>query len=178
MQPLGNPELGNSSTQLPGGSPAIHSIVQPVGSEPLITSSAVDTALLHTMFVGLNALHTVPHQSLQYVVLHTPRYAPLNDPIAPIYTTPPAMSTLVSNSTLPTSTINQALHVPSREGATPPLTTGSNLSYSSGTSLEQVMAKRFAEMEAMIQRILGYQLPSRKVLCTATRTHLSSIPSP
>ena len=139
MQPLGTLELGNSPVQLPSRSPVIHSIVQPVGSEPLITSYAVNTALLHTMSSGLNALNATPHQNLQSAILYTPGSVPLNDPLALVYTIPPVMATPVNNSALPNSAINQALHVPSREGATHPLTAGSNLSYSSSTLLEQVM---------------------------------------
>ena len=48
--------------------------------------------------------------------------------------------------------------------ATPLPTSGSDLLSSLSTSLEQVVAKRFAEMEAMIQRIPGVPTPLKKSL--------------
>ena len=66
MQPLVTPELGNSSSHPSSGSLAIQSISPPVTSESLllITSSTVDTALLHAMSARLNALNTIPHHYL------------------------------------------------------------------------------------------------------------------
>ena len=40
--------------------------------QPLITSSVIDTSLLHAMSVGLNALNGTPHQVLQSAILPTP----------------------------------------------------------------------------------------------------------
>ena len=63
MQPLVTPKLGNSSSQPLGGSPAIHSISLPVTFEslPFITTSTVETTLLHAIFAWMNALNTAPH---------------------------------------------------------------------------------------------------------------------
>ena len=63
MQSLETPELGNSSTQPLGRLPVIlgfNPYTTPEG-HPLITSSAVDTTLMHAMSVGLNALNAMPN---------------------------------------------------------------------------------------------------------------------
>ena len=67
MQPLETPELGNSSSQPTNGSPLIQSHnPQPTPEgQMLITSSAVDTALLHAMSAGLNALNATSQQAAQ-----------------------------------------------------------------------------------------------------------------
>ena len=66
-QSLETPELGNSSLQPTNGSPVIQGHNQEPTSEGqlLITSSAVDTALLHAMLVGLNALSATSNQVSQ-----------------------------------------------------------------------------------------------------------------
>ena len=66
MQSLETLELENSSTQPSNGSPVVQGINPLLASEgqPLITSSAVDKALLHDMSAGLNALNATPHQIL------------------------------------------------------------------------------------------------------------------
>ena len=63
MQPLETPELGNSSSQPTNRPPMIQGHnPQPISEgQLLITSSAVDTALLHAMSAGLNALHATSH---------------------------------------------------------------------------------------------------------------------
>ena len=57
MQSLETPELGNSSSQPANGSPVIqgHNLLPTSEGHLLITSSAVDTALLHAISAGLNA---------------------------------------------------------------------------------------------------------------------------
>ena len=51
-----------------------------------------------------------------------------------------------------------------RTGATPLPTSGLDLLSLPSTMLDQVVAKRFAEMEAMIQRIPGVPTPIKKSL--------------
>ena len=63
MQSLETPKLGNSFSQPTNGSPVIQGHNQQPTSECqlLITSSAVDTDLLHAMSAGLNTLNATSH---------------------------------------------------------------------------------------------------------------------
>ncbi|KAL5546684.1 hypothetical protein UlMin_006371 [Ulmus minor] len=142
MQSLETPELGNSSSQPTNGPPVILGYnPQPSTSEGqfLLTSSAVDTALLHAMSAGVNALHSTPRQSSQPTILATPPAGVGSE--APVYATMPLASTPIGHS------------------ARPP----SNLS-SINDSIEQAVAKRFTEMEALIQKIPGVPAPIKKSL--------------
>ena len=67
MQSLETPELGNSSTQPLDGLLVILGFNLQITPEgyPLITSFAVDTALMHAMSTSLNALNATPSQILQ-----------------------------------------------------------------------------------------------------------------
>ena len=110
----------------------------------LITSSAVDTALLYVMSAGLNALNATSHQVSQPTI----SIAPLtrNDVQAPIYTTMPLVTNSVGHSARPHPTVNQ----PPQETTTAPQPiAGSSLS-SINDSIEQAVLKRFAKMEALI----------------------------
>ena len=74
MQSLETPDLGNSSSQPTNGPPVILGYNPQPTSEGqfLLTSSAVDTALLHAVSAGINALHSTSHQSSQPTILATP----------------------------------------------------------------------------------------------------------
>ena len=110
MQPLVTPELGNSSSQPSGGSPAVHSVNPPITFEPpLITSSAVDTALLYDMSAGVKALNATPQQNLQFVVLPILGSTPGSDLRTPVYTFLPVMTSPTNQSAPPISTVNQVL---------------------------------------------------------------------
>ena len=58
MQSMETPKLGNSSTQLSSGSPVIQgfNLLLTPESQPLITSSTIDTTFLHVMLARLKAL--------------------------------------------------------------------------------------------------------------------------
>ena len=116
------------------------------------------------MSAGLNALNATPHQILQSAIMPTPGSIPRNDLHAPVYTTLPVMTNPICQLALPIHTINQALHMSSETRATPMPTTGSHCLSSPSTTLEQIVAKRFAEMEAMIQRIPRVPTPLKKSL--------------
>ena len=74
------------------------------------------------------------------------------------------MTNPIFQSTLPSPTINQALHMSSGTRATPMPTIGLDHRSLPSTTLEQVVAKRFAKMEAMIQRISRVPTPLKKSL--------------
>ena len=61
-----------------------------------------------------------------------------------------------------TSIINPALHPISGGRLAPPVTNSVDLFSSTTTHMEQAMAKRLAEMEAMIQWITGVPTPLKK----------------
>ena len=149
MQSLETPELGNSSSQPAHGPPVTHGHnPQPTSADQLlITSAAVDTALFHAMSAGINALHATSHQGSQPTILATPTTGTGFQ--APVYTTTPLATTPIGHSALPHPTVNQPLPMTPAE---PHLTAGSSLP-SINESIEQVVAKRFAEMEALIQKI-------------------------
>ena len=138
----------------------------------MITISAVDTTLLHAMLVGPHARTATPHQILQSTTLPTPGPTTRNDVQALAYTTMPLVTNSIGQSARPNPTVNQAL----RTSVTLLPMAGSYLS-SINDSIEQAVAKRFAEMEAMIQKFGGSQHPSKRVSRTAMRTHLSWTPS-
>ena len=71
----------------------------------------------------------------------------------------PLVTNLICQSARPNPTVNQALQT----SVTPLPTAGSHLS-SINDSIEQAVAKRFAEMEAMIQKIPGVPTPIKKSL--------------
>ncbi len=58
-----------------------------------------------------------------------------------------------------TNAFNSALQTTSSGGPLSPFTTNTGLYTSTGTPMEQAMAKRLAEIEAMIQRIPGVPTP-------------------
>ena len=160
MQPLETPELGNSSSQPAPEPPAAHGLhPQPTSADQvLITSSAVDTALIHAMSAGLNALQATSQLGLQPTSLGTSATAPGVQ--TPVYSTVPMAVTPVGHSARPLPTINQ----PSQTTPAPVHSTiGSSLS-SINDSIEQAVAKRFAEMEALIQKIPGVPAPIKKSL--------------
>jgi len=97
MQLLETPELGNSSRQLLGKSPVIQGFNPLITLEGqlLITSSIVDTNLLHAMSAGLNALNATSHQILQSTALPTPGPMPGNDIQTPAYIIMPLVINLV-----------------------------------------------------------------------------------
>lgn len=160
MQSLETPELGNSSSQPANGSPVIqgHNPQPTSDDQLLITSSAVDTAFLHAMSAGLNALHATSHQGSQPTILATPTIGTRVQ--APVYTTMPLASTPIGHSARPRPTINQP---PQATPVPPPSTARSTLS-SINKSIEQAVAKHFAEMEALIQKIPGVPKPIKKSL--------------
>ena len=139
MQSLETLELENSSTQPSNGSPVVQGINPLLASEgqPLITNSAVDTALLHAMSVELNALNATPHQILHSTTFPTPGSMTGNDVQAPAYTTMSLVTNSICQSAHPNPTVNQALQMAS---VIPPTRAGSNLS-SINDSIEQAMAK-------------------------------------
>ena len=158
MQSLETPELGNSSSQPTNGSPVIqgHNPQPTSEGQLLITSSAVDTALLHTMSAGLNALHATSHQGSQPTILATPTTG--TGVQAPVYTTMPLATTPIGHSAQPRPTVNQPLPT---TPAPPHSIAGSSLT-SINESIEKAVAKRFAEMEALIQKIPGVPAPIKK----------------
>ena len=107
MQSLETPELGNSSSQPTNGSSVIQGHNQQPTSEGqlLITSSAVDTALLHAKLAGLNALNATSHQVSQPTILATPMVG--TEVQAPVYTTMPLATTPIGHSARPHPTVNQ-----------------------------------------------------------------------
>ena len=109
MQSLETPDLGNSSSQPAVGAPATHGHnLQPTSADQLlITSSAVDTALLHAMSAGINALHATSQQGLKPTILATPTTGAGFQ--APVYTTMPLATTPIGHSARPRLTINQPL---------------------------------------------------------------------
>ena len=126
MHSLETPKLGNSSTHPSGGLPIIqgfNSLITPE-SQPLITSSAVDTSLLHAMLAGLHALNATPHQILQSTTLPTPGFVIGNDVQAPAYTIMSLVTNSIGQSARPNPMVNQAL----RTSITPPPTARSHLS--------------------------------------------------
>ena len=101
--------------------------------------------LSHTVFVGLNALHTTPNPNLQSAVPPTYQHGP-------IYTMLPMMYGPVYQSLPPFSSVmNPFLHATPSGGTIPPLTSSVGLYSSTNTLLEHAMEKKLAEMEAMIQ---------------------------
>ena len=128
MQPLETPELGNSSSQ-------------PTSADQLlITSSAVNTALLHAMSARINALRATSHQGSRPTILATPTTGTGFQ--VPVYTTMPLATTPIGHSARPRPTVNQ--HLPTTP-APPHSITVSSLS-SINESIEQAVAKRIAEM--------------------------------
>lgn len=124
----------------------------------LITSSAVDTALIYAMSVWLNALHATSQLGLQPTGLGTSATAPGVQ--TPVYTTMPMAVTPIGHSTRSRPTVDQPPQI------TPvPVHSivGSSLS-TINESIEQAVAKRFAEMEALIQKIPGVPAPIKKSL--------------
>jgi len=160
MKSLETLELGNSSSQPALGPQTTHSHnPQPTSPDQLlITSSVVDTALIHAMSAGLNALHAMSQLGLQRTSLGTP--ATVTGVQTPVYTTVPMAATPIGHSARPHPTINQLLQ-------TTPIpvhsTVGSSLS-TINYSIEQAVAKCFAEMEALIQKIPGVPTPIKKSL--------------
>ena len=110
------------------------------------------------MSAGLNALHATSHPGSQPTILATPPTGVGSQ--APVYATMPLATTPIGHSARPHPTVNQ-----------PPTTTPTpthsiaalNLS-SINESIEQAVAKRFAEMEALIQKIPGLPAPIKKSL--------------
>ncbi|KAL5573475.1 hypothetical protein UlMin_023072 [Ulmus minor] len=135
MQSLETPELGNSSQPTNGPPVILGCNPQPSTSEGqfLLTSSAVDTALLHAMSAGVNALHSTSRQGSQPTISVIPTIGTGSQ--APIYTTMPLATTPIASNL---SSINE--------------------------SIEQAVAKRFTEMEALIQKIPGVPAPIKKSL--------------
>ena len=107
MQSLETPELGNSSSQPLNGSPVIQGHNQQPTSEGqlLITSLAVDMALLHAMSAGLNALNAISHKISQPTILTTPMAG--NEVQALVYTTMPLVTTPIGHSARLHPTVNQ-----------------------------------------------------------------------
>ena len=168
MQSLETPEIGNSTSPTISGSPVIQGHNQQLTSESqlLITSSAVDTALLHAKSVGISALHFTSHQGSQPTILATPTIGIGCQAL--VYTTIPLAMTPIGYSARPRPTVNQPLPT---TPAPPHSIAGSSLT-SINKSIEQVVAKRFAEMEALIQKIPGVLAPIRKSSHIATQTHI------
>ena len=160
MQSLETPELGNSSSQPANGPPVILGYdPQPTSEGQFqLTSSAVDTALLHAMSAGVSALHSTSHQGLQPTIFATPLTGARFQ--APVYTTMPLATTPVSHSARPHPTVNQPLPTTPTQ---PHSTAGSSLP-SINESIEQAVAKHFAEMGALIQKIPGVPGPIKKSL--------------
>ena len=87
---------------------------------------------------------------------------------APVYTSLPSMASPVYQPLLHfTSVINPVLHATSNRGPVPPITNSVGLFTSANTPMELAMAKKLAEMEALIQQIPESQLHSRRVNHTA-----------
>ena len=160
MQSLETPDLGNSSTQPASVPPVVQVHNQQPASDGqlLITSSAVDTALLHAMSAGLNALHATSHPGAQPTMLATSLTGVGSQ--APVYATMPLATTPIGHSARPPPTVNQP---PTTTPAPTHSIAASNLS-SINESIEQAVAKRFAEMEALIQKIPGVPAPIKKSL--------------
>ena len=110
------------------------------------------------MSAGLNALNATSNQVSQPTILTTPMAG--NDVQAPVYTTMPLVTTPIGHSTQPHPTINQPSQM---TPAPPPFAVGSSLSLIN-EFIEQAVAKRFAEMEALVQKILGVPAPIKKSL--------------
>ena len=146
MQSLETPELGNSSSQPAAGPHATHGHnPQTTSAVPSqITSSAVDAALLHAMSAGISALHATSHQGSQPTILTTPITGAGFQ--APVYATMPLATTPIGHSARPRPTVNQPLLT---TPAPPHSTAGSSLT-EINESIEQAVAKRFAQMEALI----------------------------
>ena len=109
MQSLETLELGKSSTQPSSGSPVIQgfNLLLTLEGQPLITSSAVDTALLHAMSARLNTLNAMHHQIPQSTILPALGSTVGNDVQAPAYTTMPLVTNLIYQSARPNPTMNQ-----------------------------------------------------------------------
>ena len=115
------------------------------------------------MSAGFLALHARSNSLLQLTMLLTYQSMSAYDVRVPFYTSLPSMAGPVYLPLLPfTNVINLALHAMSGRGPGPPVTNSIGLFSSATIPMEQAMAKRLTEMEAMIKWIFGVPIPLKK----------------
>ena len=128
-------------------------------------SSMVDLSMSQAGSTGFLALHVSSNSFIQSTTLPPFQQMLAFDFWAPIYTSIQSMVGPVYQPLPPfTSVISSTLYVASSGGPLSQLTSSAGLFSSTGTSIEQAIAKQLAEMEVMIQRIPGVPTPLKKIL--------------